>query len=103
MIDKQEISRLAGLSKLKLSAEEVATYGQQLEGMLSHLVSLGEAEQFLQQAQLIDQVDNYQSPVVTVDAMVDEVIAWPADEVATSLGLANSQPGQPMMMPPIRE
>ena len=101
-LDNQAISHLANLAKIELEVGEADVYSQQLSAVLGHLDNLSAADQFIQQAQLADQVDGYQPKVAPVDLSADEVVTWPADEMAASMTMAGSQPGQPVTMPPIR-
>ncbi len=101
-LDNQAISHLAGLAKIKLEIGEAEIYSQQLSAILGHLDSLSEADKFIQQEKLAAKVDNYRSIIDPVDLSADEVAIWAADEAASSLALAGSQPGQSVTMPPIR-
>jgi len=101
-LDNQAINHLANLAKIELEVGEADVYSQQLSAVLGHLDNLSAADQFIQQAQLADQVDDYQPRVAPVDLSADEVAAWPADETAASMTMAGSQSGQPVTMPPIR-
>ena len=101
-LDKQTISHLANLAKIKLEDGEAEIYSQQLSDIIGHLNNLSEADKFIQQAQLTDQIYGYQFKAASVDLSADEVATWPADETAASLAMTGSQPGQPVTIPPIR-
>ena len=101
-LDNQAIIHLAGLAKIKLEVGEAEIYSQQLSAILGHLDSLSEADKFIQQEKLAAKVDNCQLIINPVDLSADDVSTWPADEAASSLAMAGSQPGQSVTMPPIR-
>lgn len=101
-LDIQAIEHLAVLAKLSLATGEAEVYGRQLTDVLVHLDSLDEASKFIEKQQLTNKLSDYQSMAAAVDLSLDEAIAWPESEMDESLAMANSQPGQEIIMPRIK-
>ena len=101
-LDIQAIEHLAVLAKLSLAKGEAEIYGRQLTDVLGHLDSLDEASNFIDQQQLAEKFNDQQIEETAVDLSADEAVAWPETEVADSLAMAHSQPGQEIIMPQIK-